>query len=487
MKYRVSQRGLEFPSAGSGEQGLANTDGVDLGFWTHPGVDEQISIFRRKQELMNSQPDPLPAQLRCLGTDALAALVVDIWSARGFETDRRGSTVVARGVGTRRIEVSGADSRVPLVDGSIDVIVTLDGADGAGTEAIDAEDLAQLIRYGLTVEQRDSICRRHLGAAPDALTVPWHVRLNERLGRFARPAVYAVGVLLCVLFVVSVVVWPHLGSIGSTDAPEESAGVARPGGPGGTGSSTAGPESAGGQLTDDSEGDGTGSNLPPGVGPGGVENLSQLDTAHNRAIGNRSYTLRVDLYWPRGGQPGAERVHRNMDFRVAADGRYLLQTTVRAQADNPTQADQWDLRVYHDGRNWYVAESTDDGVEYRWVSGSQDPPIAVPEPTVLRERLASSYLSTPDRNLTTATRENQPEYRLTGRGQPLGASQGITNYSVLALVRSDGLIRELRTRSTRRVTPPVDQRFGITYARVGTTTVPTPAWVAREFDVNPPR
>ena len=459
---------------------------VEPGFRTRLGGDEQISIFRRKQELMNTQPDPLPAQIRCLGTDALAALVVDIWAARGFETDRRGSTVVARGEGTRRIEVSGADSRLPVAGGSIDVTVALDGAGGIGTEVIDAEDLAQLIRYGLSVEQRDSICKRHLGAPPAALTVPWQVRLDAGLSKIAHPAVYVVGVLLCVLVVASVVGWQHLGSIGSTGAPDESAGAPRPGGPGGTDSSTAETQSASGQLTGDTVGESTGSNLPPGVGPGGVVDVSALDAAHDRAIGNRSYRLQVDLYWPRSGQPGAERVHRDMDFRVASDGRYLLHTTVRPLNDS-AQGDRPDLRVYHDGRDWFVAESTDDGVEYRWVSGSQDPPIAVPEPTVLRERLASSYLSTPDRNLTITTRETGPEYRLIGRGQPLGASQGITNYSVRALVRSDGLVKELRTRSTRRVTPPVDQRFEMTYDRFDTTTVATPSWVAAEFDLNHPR
>jgi hypothetical protein len=435
---------------------------------------------------MDTQPDPLPAQIRCLGTDALAALVEDIWAARGFETDRRGSTVVARGEGTRRIAVSGADSRLPVVAGSIDVTVTLDGAGGVRTEVVNAADLAQLITYGLSVDQRDSICKRHFGAPPAGLTVPWYVRLDAGLDKIAHPAVYVVGVLLCVLVVASVVGWPHLGSIGSTGAPEEPAGAPRPGGPGGTDSSTAGSESASGQLTGDTDGASTGSDLPPGVGPGGVVDVSELDRAHDRAIGNRSYTLQVDLYWPRGGQPNAERVHRNMDFRVAPDGRYLLHTTVRP-LNASAQGDRPDLRVYHDGRDWFVAESTDDGVEYRWVSGSQDPPIAVPEPTVLRERLASSYLSTPDRNLTITASETRPKYRLIGRGQPLGASQGITNYSVQAVVRSDGLIKGLRTRSTRRVTPPADQRFEMTYDRFDTTTVATPAWVAAEFDLNHPR
>jgi len=76
------------------------------------------------------------------------------------------------------------------------------------------------------------------------------------------------------------------------------------------------------------------------------------------------------------------------------------------------------------------------------------------------------------------------EYRLAGRGQPLGASRGLTNYSVRALVRSDGLIRNLSTRSTRLVTPPVDQRFEIRYDRFNATTVATPAWVVREFDLH---
>jgi hypothetical protein len=172
-----------------------------------------------------------------------------------------------------------------------------------------------------------------------------------------------------------------------------------------------------------------------------------------------------------------------MDFSVGADGRYLLETTVRSVEDNGTETGRPDVRVYHDGQDWYVAERAEGSVEYRQVPGFQQPPVAVPEPTVLRDRLAASYLSTPEMNVSVAAGETRPTYRLVGHGEPLGASRGIGNYTVRAFVRSDGLIRNLTTHSTRQVTPPVNQQFDIHYDRFNTTTVATPDWVVREFDV----
>lgn len=432
---------------------------------------------------MSDQPTALSAHLRRLSTDALTALVADVWAARGFETDRHGNTVIARSGGTRRIQVSGADDGRPVVDESTDIVVAPGGSDGVATRVIDADEFAQIIRYGIAVEERNSICKQHLGSSITSLEVPWQARAHNYLQTRVRPAVYGIGVLLCILIVASISVWPNLEMIvGSAGGPDESAEVARDGPAMRSSASTTASASSGDQLTGFQQEDRVNSNFPPGVGPGGIEDISQLDTAHSRAIGNRSYTLQVDLYWPRGGEPGAQRVHRNMDFRVGADGRYLLHTVVRGQATDSRDTAQLNIRVYHDGSGWFVAESTGDGVEYRRISPSQQPPVAVPEPTVLQNRLASGYLSTPETNVTTVSREAQPGYRLIGYGRPLGAGQGITNYSVRAFIRSDGLISNLSTRSTRRVTPPVNQRFRMSYDRFNATTVATPLWVSREFN-----
>jgi hypothetical protein len=426
---------------------------------------------------MTTQPDALSAHLRRLSTDTLAALVTDVWAARGYQTERHENTVAARNDRTIRIQVSGADDRAPTGASSADILVRPRGADSGGTRVIDADDLAELIRYGVSVNQRDDICERYLGAPPPALEVPWQSRARERLRGSARPALAVVGLLLCVLVAVSVFGVPDLEAGGGTGEPAAPSGIA---------SSTdlnGATDTAGGQSQVGQTGNRAGSTLPLGVGLGGIEDISQLDKAHGRAIGNRSYTMRVDLYWPRSGRPGAERVHRNMDFSVGADGRYLVETTVRTVANNVTGTGQPDVRVYHDGQGWYVAERTEEGVEYRQVPGFQQPPVAVPEPTVLRDRLAAWYLSTPEMNVSAVSGKARPAYRLVGHGQPLGASRGIANYTVQAFVRSDGLIKNLTTHSTRQVTPPVNQQFDIHYDRFNATAVTTPEWVLREFDV----
>ncbi len=426
---------------------------------------------------MTNHPDALSVHLRQLSTDTLTALVADIWAARGYQTKRRGNTVVARNDGVSKIQIAGADGGAHIEATSADILVQPGGADSGNTRVIDADDLAELIRYGLSVDRRDDICERYFGAPPPALEVPWQRRVRGRLLRTARPALAVVGISLCVLLAVSVFGVFDLGAGGGDSGGSVGVGGATSTDPNGA-TNTASSQSRVGQA-----GNRAGSTFPPGVGLGGIEDTSQLDEAHSRAIGNRSYTMRVDLFWPRSGRPGAERVHRNMDFSVGADGRYLLETTVRSVEDNGTETGRPDVRVYHDGQDWYVAERAEGSVEYRQVPGFQQPPVAVPEPTVLRDRLAASYLSTPEMNVSVAAGETRPTYRLVGHGEPLGASRGIGNYTVRAFVRSDGLIRNLTTHSTRQVTPPVNQQFDIHYDRFNTTTVATPDWVVREFDV----
>jgi hypothetical protein len=174
---------------------------------------------------VTNHPDALSVHLRQLSTDTLTALVADIWAARGYQTKRRGNTVVARNDGVSKIQIAGADGGAHIEATSADILVQPGGADSGNTRVIDADDLAELIRYGLSVDRRDDICERYFGAPPPALEVPWQSRVRGRLLGTARPALAVVGISLCVLVAVSAFGVPDLGAGGGSGGSVEVGGT----------------------------------------------------------------------------------------------------------------------------------------------------------------------------------------------------------------------------------------------------------------------
>lgn len=417
------------------------------------------------------------ARLRDLDSHAGAALVADLWAARGYETTLEGGEVVATAGDesfTVHVAEAGKELRRPPAEG--DVVVALDtrGWDVAsdhGGRVLDATDLAEMLLYAVDLETRTALCRRHFGSSPEALSGSRGAALEDRLlslTAWQSPTKTALVVFLLVIGATAVA--------GLTVGPGPDGGLDRTG----TTPTSVGTPVAVPSLTPTPA---TGVTTVPGLTPDGVENLTALALAHERFLGRLSFTFTawVDLYRPRDGDPNATRIQRDVDVSVATDRSLVVASVEDDTGRRPV------LTMYTDGRSRYVAEATDEGTRYRRLGPDDPSPMAVPGPQALRRDVVVQYLSTPNTTVDTRIRRGGwLGYRVTGTGAPTAPGlENVVNYSVVAFVTEDGFVRELVAEyevPTDEGTYPV--RFEVSYDRLGQTTASSPPWYEREFGEN---
>jgi hypothetical protein len=411
--------------------------------------------------------------VRRLDGDALAAFVADLWEARGYDVTRDGGTLVASD-GTDRVRVrvgtAGAET-----DGSADVLVAPDGSGGASeSRVVDAAALAEMLGYAVDRAVARELCIRHLGAPPESLPAPPTMRVRRRAGAVLARGPPVVGVLVVVVaagLVAGAAIFPGPG-----------------GADGGVGPGTSAETTPYPNWFDDDHPEGrpaTGDPLPPGVNESGIENVTALAVAHDRALGNRSHTIRVDWYRPRGLRPNGTRVQRDIDIAAAGD-RYLIVTSEETGDQRRRLG-----AVYNDGFASYAAVPDDENETYSRVFRIDPRQNAGPTPESVRERIVTRYLSTPTTNVSRVQQGGEGRYRIVGSGPPeTEASVALRNYSVEALVDSRGFVRDVIVEATVR-RPEADSgdafriRREITYDRVGETTVAAPEWYERRDDREP--
>jgi hypothetical protein len=445
-----------------------------------------------------TENETLDHHLARLDAGACRAFVADLWAARGFETRIEGDVVVARRRDNRVTIVPACGGRIrgpaaPSRD--VDVVVAPRGGDAAASIAADhdarllvAADLREMLRYAVDPTDAETLCERHLGAAPSALPPSARVRSRRRLARLGEiespvglPTVAAI-LALVVLTSGGIAAFgtggPPVDTASTPDAdldPPDTGGEFD-GADGRTPTPDNGVSMAGSRSADvDSL------SSVPGVDRSGVTNLTALALAHDRALGDRSYTLWIDTYRPFEGVPGEPWTQRDTDIAVEGD-RYLVRESLE-QSD-----DRWLLRaVYFDGTDWYVDDRTTDQPSIRWVDGTVADASVHPDPRSLRETLVTRYLATPTTRVTERVDVGEStRYRLEGEGRPPAfAVDRVHNYSFVAFVDESGLVHEatveftvVTIRGTYRL------RFEWTYGEFDATTVREPAWTDRAQPAN---
>jgi hypothetical protein len=401
------------------------------------------------------------AHLRRLDTPALAALVADLWVARGFDTELDGTVLRATRHGETQVVAIGAAS-VRSVESTVDVVVDLSSGTYEGSRVINAAGLTEQLWYAVDRSVARQLCAQHLGDPPAALSPPRWYQLRLMLRRSRSPG--GVAVAIVVLAGVAVVVAAGLGMVqtGGTDAGTPTRAD--------TASNPAGPASV---QSGDWDTSAINQPLPPGIRPDGISNLTALSSAHSAALEGRSYTLWRDLSGSEIRDREVVGVRRDIDTTVEGD-QYRIETDEIA-AGNRTQLGV----LYHDGQNSYVAPTNESGAEFRQLGSLEQREFYTRPPARLTESLVETRLSTPTTDLTgTTERDGQELYRLTGRGQPDWPAIGnVEGYNVTALVTLEGFVREVTVSYTvRSGTRLVDVRRDIQYDRVGETTVTPPAW-----------
>lgn len=420
-------------------------------------------------------PDVLAAHLRRLDGESLVDLVEALWTARGYAVDREDGVLVATRDERRVVLHCGVGGRADT-DGPVDVVVAPgagrhpDGmASREGASALDAEALADMLLYGVDRPTGRRLCERHLGAPPESLALPGRDRARRQVDALRRrtppPAVLAVALALAVLAV----------GVGGQAAPDLGEAVVAVGSALGDGSRQ-GASPAGDPGTD---GDVAGA-YPPGVGPGGVEDVEALAAAHRRTFAGASYSVWIDLYRPSRSTQRQRRVRHDVDASV--DGRrYLVDWAV----DTPRTTEPV-LTVYRDGSGRYVADATGNDTTYRRADRRPTTPVA--EPFALRRVLVTRYLATPETTIVTSfTESGRTQYRIDGTGAPdVAAMARVSEYEVIAVVDERGFVRKLTVEYTVLADAgSYDVSLRVRYGRIGTTSVDRPSWVDRIDERSP--
>jgi len=152
-------------------------------------------------------------------------------------------------------------------------------------------------------------------------------------------------------------------------------------------------------------------------------------------------------------------------------------------------ADLWSARGYEIARegDTVLARHGAEAVRIRIESGTGTPSATPPDVVVttegdIRVQLVRQYLSTPETRIAgVVERDGRRLYRIEGEGVPnVSSTATIRNYSVEALVDSDGFVHDVTVRATVEHPQNSGQTLRIereyTYDRVDETTIEPPAW-----------
>ncbi|MFC6939506.1 hypothetical protein ACFQE8_05935 [Salinirubellus sp. GCM10025818] len=446
----------------------------------------------------------LADHVRRLDTDARAALVADLWTARGFETTREGSDVVATGRGaSRRIRIGAGSGRGRGSADRPDVVIstgsrTAHAAAGSGVRVLDAEDVAAMLRYAVDRSTARALCERHLGAPPEELRPPATARLRAHLGGLrasvgnvespVAPASFLVAALaLLIAGVVAGMVLTAASGPAPSASPTTSAGaddaVDAPSIPEST---PVGDSAVVTPATSESPGDPPpNASAVPGLSEDRITDLSALATAHARGLLGQSYTLWMDTYRPPRGDPDGAPIQYDTDVAVA-DDRFLV---VESVGDGESRERR--RAVYDDDRAWFVANWTGGNATYTRVLDREQVPVPPPDFDDVALNLVTDYLSTPETTVEGRAANGSggaagaTRYRVVGRGTPPTIEGDVRNYTAVALIDRDGVVRDLTvTYTVIEGEESYRVRKEWTYGYLGETTVTPPDWYAARFGPN---
>jgi hypothetical protein len=385
-------------------------------------------------------PGVLEAHVRRLDSDGLAAFVTDLWRARGFETDREGSYVIARRGGTEQVlSVPAKRTTASPVETarSVDIVVAA-GRPGSGetlaaeldARFVDAADLTEMLRYAIDRDVAAGLCERHFGATPDGLTLPPRERVRRAVAGLEINTVVAVVVASLIVAAgagaVLGVAGPGIGGSEQTGASAVTSGTpADAGGTGGAGATAEGESTTAGAGS-------AGSASVPGVSETGISNASRLAQGHATTVSRMSsYTIWFDYYVP---ENGSGRAQYDVDVRVDA-GRISVQSSRER-----TEGIRTLLRtVYFNGTDRYVAKNG--SIEFSRLDNRT--PTATPRavPFTRPAQMVRLYLATPESSVSAANSDASGErYRLKGTGRPAALPETVTDYEVTALVDERGFV-----------------------------------------------
>jgi hypothetical protein len=386
-----------------------------------------------------AEPEVLEAWVRGLGSEELVAFVTDLWTARGFETDRNGAFVNARRGGENHVVYVLTGRATPSVEtaGNVDVVVV--GRPRAGeplaaeldARVVDAAGLTEMLRYAIDRDVAADLCERHFGAAPGELTFPARVRVRRAVLGLKLETMMTVILAVFVVAVGAGAVFSLAGlNVGGDGSPAEAVATHNTQkSPGGNGPRTVTVD-AGSSPTEPGV---TDASVVPGVSGTGISNASRLAEAHAATVADTSsYTVWFDYYVPENGSPG--RVRYNADVRVDGEQAFV-------QTSRETARGTWSLlsMIYFDGTDRFRAENG--GSELTRLDSKAPTATQRAVPFTRPAEMVRLYIATPESAVSTVGNDELGErYRLRGTGRPPGLPDTVTDYEMTAVVDERGFV-----------------------------------------------
>jgi len=385
--------------------------------------------------------DVLEARVRSLDSETLAAFVADLWTARGFETDRDNAAVIARRGGETQV-VYVLTGRVTTPSGEtarpVDVVVAA-GRPRAGealaaesdAQVVDAAGLVEMLQYAVARDVAADLCERHFGAAPGALTFPPRDRVSRAVTGLQIETVVTVVLALFVVAVGAGAVFGLAGPGANDNGPSDEAA--------GTPETVTNPADAepttvtveAGASPTETGGDPA---AVPGVSETGIRNASRLGQAHAGTVASTSsYTIWFDYYTAENGSVG--QVKRDVNVRV--DAEKIAVQTIREGIGGTRSP----VRIsYFDGTDRYVAANVTD--DFTRVDNRTPTATPLVVPFTRPSEMVRVYLATPESAVSVAEHTaSDQRYRLQGTGRPAGLPDAVTDYEMTAVVDQRGFVR----------------------------------------------
>jgi len=411
-----------------------------------------------------------------LRPDERIDFIADLWSARGYETRSEGRTVVATDPATgtdtriRLVQAVGGQSSTEVLPSHVDVLV-------AGSYSIpeklkqldarvfDATDLRSMVLYAIDRERADELTREYFDQPVSDLipdedstgvnvqdgtqTVPKHSILGVPKMTSSGPQL-RIGLVLFVAatLVVGVVIGAATGRLSH----ENGSGWTVGGGASHQSTSTAA------------------TRYPPGIGPHGLRNLTQLLRSHRRIIENRPYHLVVRHDGSRGQVvTNARWISSRQTVHIGHDRSYyrvLGTVPPETVGDSPQRLSVVEYRTGSACERETSAALDSDrptptGCEFL-DEGDAAERFAQVVGTYLRR-----YLDTSTSIVQVVRSGNESRYRITATGNPDRISADVTRYRAVATVNRSGFVTSLRVEYTwQRPDGPRQVQFELRYTDV---------------------
>lgn len=216
--------------------------------------------------------------------------------------------------------------------------------------------------------------------------------------------------------------------------------------------------------------------LPPGVSGGGDLRLAELVAAHQEALTDRSYVWRE--------RRGTTRANASaVEPRPVRAARVAAEDCYRFWAESYTVDLGMETRVAYN-----YTEYVDGGVGHvrletfrtdTWEYYRLPAPKAGQRIGAATGRAIDRYLRLSPENVTVSVGrvDGEQRYLVAGEGGTPPGIDGGRNYSVTAVVDSEGLVRSLSARyRVIRLAAPRVVRYEYTLERFGNVTVGSPSW-----------